>query len=109
MKLTQADVAGILIANHAPVSRIKEFLDWHKEHPHVWEMFQAVANKLVLAGAQRFGAKQVGEIIRKDSPSSYSSYGLNNNWLSYYIRIWLHLNPIWRDRVEVRALKSEAS
>lgn len=103
MKLTQAEVAGILLAHGATVRRIKEFLEWHSKHRDVWVKFNDTANRLSSEGEGRIGAKAIGEAIRKYFPSG-SEYGLNNNWLSYYVRIWCHLNPVFKNKVELRKL-----
>lgn len=103
--LTQADAAGILLSHGATVSRIKEFLEWHKAHPEVWRLFRSCANELINRGETRIGAKLVGELVRKRAGQNpHTEFALNNNTLSYYIRLWIAENPIFKDRVELRRL-----
>lgn len=103
--LTQADAAGILLSHGATVSRIKEFLDWHKAHPEVWRLFRSCANELINRGESRISAKLVGELIRKRAGENpCTDFALNNNFLSYYVRLWIEENPIFKSKVELRRL-----
>lgn len=105
MTLTQADAAGILLSHGATVRRIKDFIKWHEAHPHVWKLFRSCANELVNRGESRISAKLVGELIRKKAGENPNiDFAVNNNFLSYMIRLWLEENPLFRDKVELRRL-----
>lgn len=74
----------------------REFLEFHRENPQVYLLFLSFANEARKAGAQKFGARLIGERIRwhcKVEARGYAQYKLNDHYWPYYARLAMLKNP----------------
>lgn len=95
----------ILIAHGVDPDTIEAFLEWHRANPLVWFHFERVALEAIKKG-KKFGAKAIGEIVRWEADFEQGEeFKLNNNYLSYYARIFAAKYPAHRDYFEFREVK----
>jgi hypothetical protein len=96
-----------LIALGVPADTADKFLAWHRAHPNVWESFERRALELIARGIKRYGAKTIAEVIRYHDAieRGKDDFDLNNNYVSYYARIFRLKHPQHKDFFEVRSVK----
>lgn len=74
----------------------RKFLDYHKENPHIYELFKRYALVAIESGRTRFGANSIIERIRwYSSVESEDDFGfkINNNHAPYYARLFVGQYP----------------
>ena len=67
---------------------------WHKDNPHVFELFCDFTSELINAGHKNYSAKGVFERIRWHTDVDTSgTFKLSNNYTPYYARLFHHYHP----------------
>ena len=65
-----------------------KFCAYHEENPHIYESFKSHALRAI-GTKQNFGAKAIFEIIRWNSAiSGNDGFKVNNNYTSFYARLF---------------------
>ncbi|MDF0602101.1 hypothetical protein P1J78_15275 [Psychromarinibacter sp. C21-152] len=73
-----------------------DFERFHRENPHVYDLFDRFARRLVASGETGFGAKALWERLRWEvrvETRSSEKVRLNNNYTALYARLWMERNP----------------
>jgi len=72
-----------------------EFEQFHKENPHVYELFRRFTYQAIDAGRRDFGAKAVIERIRWSAmvDTRGEIFKINNNYASRYARKFMEDHP----------------
>lgn len=73
-----------------------DFIPWLEKNLHVWEAFEAEAWLHVRRGAKRWGARTIGEYLRRETAVRMKSDGewkVNDHRWPDLARLWLLLNP----------------
>jgi hypothetical protein len=68
----------------------EKWWEFHKNNPHVYELFKRFTHELIAAGFSNYSSKSVFERIRwhTDIKTRGSSLKLNNNYTAYYARLF---------------------
>lgn len=68
---------------------------WHKENPHVWDLFQRFTFEAINAGYDHYSTNSVIERIRWHSEieTRGDKFKINNNHAPYYARYFHHMYP----------------
>ncbi len=85
------------------------FLDFHREHPEVYDALVRFTREAVAAGRTRVGMKMVWERVRWHVyvEQGGSAFKLNNNYHSRYARLIMGLESDLEGIFEVRRLHSQ--
>jgi len=86
----------------------KNFEEFDKANPEVWDEFKKTAFSLIEKGHKRYGAKAIFEVIRykKALETNGTEFKLNNNLAAYYARKFINLYPQYADFFETRKVKN---
>lgn len=72
----------------------KSFMDYHKENPHIYDLFKKYTFDLIRSDRKHYGAKGVIERIRWHSAlSAEGMFKINNNYAPGYARLFHIDNP----------------
>ena len=74
----------------------EQWVTFHRDNPDVYSLFQGYAYQLIANGHKNGGAKAVMERIRWESMVSKGSkydFKINNNYASFYARLFMAQNP----------------
>lgn len=86
------------------------FLEFHAQHPEIYEYFKRFTFEKINAGATRVGSKSVWERIRWESPikKDGSEYALNNTLTPFYARLFMRDFPRHSNLFETRKSKADS-
>lgn len=72
----------------------KEFLEYHKTNPHLYEAFKQVAFDAMKLGFKTYGANGIFEIIRwKRAERGDGEFKINNNYAPLFARLFVNEYP----------------
>lgn len=95
-----------LIEQGCPADTVMQFFAWHNQHPEIWKAFEIKTLELIKSGVSHFGAKAIAESIRYDeSVKGGTDFKLNNNFVSYYSRVFVLKYPQHKDFFEFREIE----
>lgn len=85
---------------------VEEFLEFDRENPQVWDLFERFTFELVRAGAKKFGARMVWERMRWETRvrTSDTDYRLNDHWVPHYARKFMAAYPQHDGLFETRSM-----
>ncbi len=73
-----------------------ETLAYHKANPHIYEAFKEVTLKSIKKGFKHFSAEAVFNIVRwerSETAAQYDGFKVNNNYRSFYPRLFMKDYP----------------
>jgi len=78
-----------------PPALVEAFWSFHESNPQVYGLIDRFTRQAIAAGRERFGMKAVFERIRwyTTVETQGETFKLNNNYTSFYARLWMHRNP----------------
>lgn len=88
----------------------KDFMEFHKENPHVYELFKRFTKAAMSSGRKTYSAKAIFERIRwhTDIETNESlGFKLNNNHCPYYTRMFAAQFPNQANFFRTRVLANE--
>lgn len=85
------------------------FSKFHTENPHVYKAFESQVFRAIGLGKKKIGAKSIVEWIRWEVYLSTNdiSFKINNNYTSYYARLFVEKHPEHADIFSFRKLRNE--
>jgi len=84
----------------------KEFLEYHKTNPHLYDAFKAVAFDAMKMGFKTYGANGIFEIIRwKRAERGEGEFKINNNYAPLFARLFANEYPQYRAFFKFRRSK----
>lgn len=87
-----------------------DFQKYHKDNPHVYELFKRYAQAAIKTGRTSYSAYAIFERIRWHTDIETNDtldFKLNNNYRPYYARLFGANFPKYRDFFRTRTLNSE--
>lgn len=68
---------------------------WHKENPHVYELFERFSNEAIGKGHTRLSAWLIINRIRWETmvETSGDDFKISNDYIAYYARLFMAYNP----------------
>ena len=90
-------------------SHKEKWWEWHKENPHVWELFVKFTLEAINAGRTHYSSKAVFERIRwhTEIETRGDIFKIGNNHTAYYARYFHHCYPKHDGFFRIRELRSE--
>lgn len=86
----------------------KRFAEFHAAHPQVWQHFERFCFEVLARGYRRYSADAVMHRVRWETSSgAKSGLKINNNFVSYYARLWRRTHPQHRSLFAVRRSKAD--
>ena len=85
-----------------------KFEKYHRENPEIWEAFKELTFQLIKAGRKHYSADGILHAIRFNTALRGGlDYKINNNFSSYYSRLFTGNFPEHKDFFEQRKLKEK--
>ena len=93
------------------VEETNEFMDYHKEHPEVYETFKELVLKTIAKGFKRYSARGIFQIARwhRGGEIKEDGFKINNNYTPYYVRLFERDCPEHEDFFQKRKVKKDLS
>lgn len=90
---------------------IERFTVFNEENPQIYAAFSMEALKAIKMGKNKISAKLIIEHIRWNTflTSNDDHFKINNNYVSYYARLFVKKNPMFSDVFNFRKLNNEES
>lgn len=87
----------------------KDFIKYHNENPHIYNMFRHYALEAIKKGHKRLSAEFIICILRWETGArAYNdSYKINNNVKPFYSRMFLREFPNYKSFFEIRKSKAD--
>jgi hypothetical protein len=88
----------------------KQFIEFHKANPHVYELFKRYTKAAMATGRKHYSAAAIFERIRWHTDIETNEelgFKLNNNVTAYYSRMYSANYPHHKDFFRTRSLVSE--
>ena len=87
----------------------RQWWEWHKKNPKVFELFCTYTYELINAGHTHYSAKGIWERIRwhTHGDTKGDDFKLQNNHTAYYARYFMHLYPEHKGFFRTREVKED--
>lgn len=74
---------------------MKQFQDYHKEHPEIWKEFVKTTFEAIRKGFKNYSSKSIFEIIRwhRGGDIKSDSFKINNNYTADYAKMFMEKYP----------------
>jgi len=93
------------------LSPMQKFQEYHRENPHVYDLFLKYAKQVRNSGFDRFSSKAIFERLRWhlsfETHDCDGAFKINNNYTSFYARKVMEENPEFINFFETRARKGD--
>jgi hypothetical protein len=92
------------------ISRARQrWLEWHRDNPHVYELFKAFTFQAIDRGHKRLSAWLVVNRIRWETAveTNGGDFKISNDFIAYYARLFMEEHPEFRGFFRTKPLKEE--
>lgn len=79
---------------------------FHRANPHIYQEFEEIAMWMIKRGAKRVSGRMIIEYLRAShyiKTLSADGYKINNDFIAYYTRYFIHNHPQFEKYFEIRA------
>jgi hypothetical protein len=101
-----SDLVAMASGGSTPV-HYDAFSEFHNDNPWVLPLLIKMAKNLMRKGVKKYSLRGLFHIIRYKyllrTNDKSSSFGLNNNYSSYYARLIMKIEPTLKDFFSIRA------
>ena len=89
--------------------RKAEWWAWHKENPHVWELFEKYTFQAIKSGLSSYSHWFIVNRIRWDFEvvTKSGEFKISNNYIAIYARLFHARHPVYSGFFNIKALKEE--
>ncbi len=76
-------------------SLIRAFFRFHRENPHVYELFDRFTRQVIARGRTRYSSDAIFHRVRWETSivTTGDVFKINDHHTAYYSRLWMRLNP----------------
>lgn len=87
----------------------RDWWEWHKKNPHVWELFERFAMEAVRKGRKKISHWLIINRIRWETSiiTTGHDFKISNDHIAFYARLWIALHPDYKDLFNVKKMKGE--
>jgi hypothetical protein len=80
----------------------REWWEWHKKNPHVYELFKRFSMQAINRGHRNLSAWLIVNRIRWETSveTQGDDFKINNDYIAYYARLFMHTIPNIRGSLE---------
>lgn len=73
----------------------RKWWEWHKENPHVYDMFERFTLDAIAKGHKRLSAWLIVNRIRWETmvETQGDDFKISNDFIAYYARLFMHNHP----------------
>jgi len=89
--------------------RKAEWWEWHKENPHVWDLFEKYTFQAIKSGLDSYSHWFVVNRIRWDFEvvTKSGEFKISNNYIAFYARLFHAKHPAYSGFFNIKPLKEE--
>ena len=83
--------------------------DWHKQNPHVYEMFEHFTMEAIGRGHKRLSAWLIINRIRWETMvvTSGTDFKISNDYIAYYSRLFMYNHPEYEGFFKTKELRRD--
>jgi hypothetical protein len=91
----------------APLTVKQKWWAWHKENPHVYELFKRFTHEAISRGHRNLSAWLIINRIRWETSivTTGQDFKISNDFIAYYSRLFMHEFPQYKGFFRIKALK----
>lgn len=88
----------------------EDFWNYHKENPHIYEAFKSQTIEVIKRGFKNFSADFIVHVLRWETTvkAKHDEYKINNNYRSYYARLFIRDHPQYKGFFRFRTSKANS-
>ena len=91
-----------------PLSQKEQWWLWHKENPHVWELFERFTFEAIGAGHDRLSAWLIINQIRWETTvKTTGEFKIKNDYIAYYARLFMAMHPKYEGFFKTKRMKDD--
>lgn len=85
----------------------QQWREWHKENPHVYDLFDRFTREAIKRGHQRLSAWLIINRVRWETAivTTGGDFKISNDYIAYYSREFMKLNPEYDGFFVIKAMK----
>jgi hypothetical protein len=89
--------------------RRKEFAQWHKDNPLIWEYFEQFSIEAVTSGKKRISHWLIINRIRWEVfiVTTGKDFKISNDFIAFYARLWQKVHPQHKDLFNTKRMLGE--
>jgi len=89
--------------------RRKEFAQWHKDNPLIWDYFEQFSIEAVTSGKKRISHWLIINRIRWEVyiVTTGADYKISNGLIAFYARLWRETYPQHKNLFRIKRMKGE--
>lgn len=83
--------------------------EWHKENPHVYELFERFSLQAINSGRKNFSHWLIMNRIRWETAitTTGDDFKIRNDFIAYYARLFMALHPEHDGFFRIREMKAD--
>jgi len=83
--------------------------EWHKENPHVYELFERFSLQAIGSGRKNFSHWLIMNRIRWETAitTTGDEFKIRNDFIAYYARLFMALHPEYDGFFRIREMKAD--
>jgi len=89
--------------------RKSEWWQWHKDNPHVWELFEKYTFEAISSGLTSYSHWFIVNRIRWDFEvvTKSGEFKISNNYIAFYARLFHAYHPEYSEFFNIKPFKEE--
>jgi hypothetical protein len=87
----------------------RKWWEWHKQNPHVYELFEKFTLDAISKGHERLSAWLIVNRIRWETAveTRGDDFKISNDFIAYYARLFMHNHPRYEGFFKTKTLRRD--
>jgi hypothetical protein len=87
----------------------RKWWEWHKQNPHVYELFEKFTLDAISKGHDRLSAWLIVNRIRWETAveTRGDDFKISNDFIAYYARLFMHNHPRYEGFFKTKTLRRD--
>ena len=87
----------------------RKWWEWHKQNPHVYELFEKFTLDAISKGHERLSAWLIVNRIRWETAveTRGDDFKISNDFIAYYARLFMHNHPRYEGFLKTKQLRRD--
>jgi hypothetical protein len=87
----------------------RKWWEWHKQNPHVYELFEKFTLDAISKGHERLSAWLIVNRIRWETAveTRGDDFKISNDFIAYYARLFMHNHPRYEGFFKTKQLRRD--
>ena len=87
----------------------RKWWEWHKQNPHVYDLFEKFTLDAISKGHERLSAWLIVNRIRWETAveTRGDDFNISNDFIAYYARLFMHNHPRYEGFFKTKTLRRD--